>query len=252
MWGAVLVWVGLAWSAFGTVAIVTPLRRLFVPTRGRAVAIAALGVAVAIAGLAFPAVETRVPRVETRLDAFVPVYQFSERHTADVAASPDRVYDSIRAVTADEIALFQTLTFIRRFGRPGPESILKAPGKRPLLDVATSTSFLLLVDEPPRELVIGTLVSAPRGFRIPKRPTPEWFDRLSGPGLAKAVMNFWITPNGAGGSHLSTETRVFATDADTCRRFARYWHLIYPGSALIRRMWLRAIRLRAERPGPTG
>ena len=34
-----------------------------------------------------------------------------------------------------------------------------------------------------------------------------------------------------------------------CRylRFALYWRVIYPGSALIRRMWLRALRLRAER-----
>ncbi len=30
-------------------------------------------------------------------------------------------------------------------------------------------------------------------------------------------------------------------------RFAIYWRVIYPGSALIRRMWLDAIRRRAER-----
>jgi hypothetical protein len=42
---------------------------------------------------------------------------------------------------------------------------------------------------------------------------------------------------------------VFATDPASCRRFAVYWRVIYPGSALIRRMWLRAIRLRAERAG---
>jgi len=29
-------------------------------------------------------------------------------------------------------------------------------------------------------------------------------------------------------------------------RFAAYWRVIYPGSALIRVMWLRAIKQRAE------
>ncbi len=42
------------------------------------------------------------------------------------------------------------------------------------------------------------------------------------------------------------ETRVHATDDPTKRKFAAYWRTIYPGSALIRVMWLRAIRRRAE------
>jgi hypothetical protein len=39
-------------------------------------------------------------------------------------------------VTADEIALFRTLTWLRRFGRPGPESMLNPPPHVPVLDVA--------------------------------------------------------------------------------------------------------------------
>jgi hypothetical protein len=31
------------------------------------------------------------------------------------------------------------------------------------------------------------------------------------------------------------------------RQFAVYWRLIHPGSDIIRRMWLRAIKRRAER-----
>jgi hypothetical protein len=38
----------------------------------------------------------------------------------------------------------------------------------------------------------------------------------------------------------------------TARRFALYWRAIYPSSALIRRMWLRAIRERAERAAAGG
>jgi uncharacterized SAM-binding protein YcdF (DUF218 family) len=58
-------------------------------------------------------------------------------------------------------------------------------------------------------------------------------------------MNFLIAPDGPDGSVVSTETRVFATSPAARRRFAAYWRVIYPGSAIIRRMWLRAIRRRA-------
>ena len=60
-------------------------------------------------------------------------------------------------------------------------------------------------------------------------------------------MNFLVTPAGPGNSTISTETRVYADDAAAIHRFAIYWRLIHPGSDIIRRMWLRAIKERAEK-----
>jgi hypothetical protein len=48
-----------------------------------------------------------------------------------------------------------------------------------------------------------------------------------------------------GGSLVTTETRVHATDRNPVRRFGVYWRIIQPWSAVIRRMWLRAIDRRA-------
>jgi hypothetical protein len=59
-------------------------------------------------------------------------------------------------------------------------------------------------------------------------------------------MNFRVTPEENGWVALTTETRVLATNDRAKRRFGRYWHVIYPGSALIRVMWLKAIKARAE------
>ena len=59
-------------------------------------------------------------------------------------------------------------------------------------------------------------------------------------------MNFRVDKAGLAMCVVTTETRVCATDPRTRRKFAMYWWTIYPGSALIRRMWLRAIRRRAE------
>ena len=145
---------------------------------------------------------------------------------------------------ADEIPLFRLLTWIRTGGQELPENILNAGADRPLLDVATSSGFIYLADDPPREVVVGTVVVAPPGTR--GKLTPEVFRKPLPPGFALAGMNFRVIPDGKGGSIVTTETRVYANSDSARRRFAAYWRVIYPGSALIRRMWLRAIVRRAQ------
>jgi hypothetical protein len=201
------------------------------------------GLTIAVAWLVFPVREKRVTRVETRLDEFMPVWQFNERHSIEIAAPPAQAFAAMKAVTADEIFLFRALTWIRRGGRRLPESILNAGTDKPLLDVATRSGFVRLVDDAPRELVIGTVVKRPAGARI--RLSEDVFRKPLPPGFAIAAMNFLVSPNGSGGSTVSTETRVFANNDAARRGFARYWRVIYPGSALIRKMWLRAIKRRA-------
>ena len=246
MLGVLVLQLGIAVTVVGLISIVRPLRFLGIPSRRRATLVVLAGVVLFLLGGILPAPETRVSVAASRLDEFAPTYQFSEYHTLHVDAPPAAVYAAIRAVTADEIALFRTLSTIRRFGRKGPESILNVPEKQPILDVATRTTFLELAAEPDRELVVGTIVVAPAGFRRHEVATPEAYRELAAPGFAKATMNFRVEPDGTGGSRVSTETRVFATDPTARRRFARYWRIIYPGSSLLRRTWLRAIRERAE------
>ena len=191
----------------------------------------------------------------TLLEQFVPKWHFREVHAIAVLATPDRAYRAIETVTAGEIRFYRALTWVRRLGRPGADNILNAPPDAPMLDVATRSGFLLLAAIPPLpegergpggqgEIVIGTVVVAPRGAPRPK--TPEEFKAINGPGYAKAVMNFRIDRAGLAMSVVTTETRVYTTDPRTRRRFALYWWTIRAGSGLIRRMWLRAIRRKAE------
>lgn len=240
------VYLGLITAVLGVISLLYPLRFLGIPTRGRGAGAIFGGLCLIALGWALPAPVTRVAVARTHLDRFAPAYQFSEFHQLRIAAPPATVYAAMRQVTANEIRLFQTLTSIRRFGRDTPESILNAPESMPILDVATQTTFLTLADQPDREFVVGTVVAAPDGWTRARLRTPEDFVALTGPGFANATMNFRIEPDSGGGSLLTTETRVFATDPPTRRRFAAYWRVIYPGSALIRRSWLQAIRKRAE------
>ncbi len=162
-----------------------------------------------------------------RLDEFVPVWQFREYHATHVNATPARTFDAVRAVRAEDIFLFRTMVGLRRGFRRGKESILNPARGVPILEVATRTGFRYLADDPPREIVIGIDIAA----------------------HVFAAMNFLIAPDAGGGCTLSTETRVFSSATQAFRRFALYWFAIRGGSGLIRRMWLRAIRHRAERDG---
>jgi hypothetical protein len=243
---SIVVYAGLLIAAPGILSLAWPLRFLGIASRGTGAIVFGCGVAVALVGFLLPATESKVAAQQSRLDEFFPVYQFQEFHTIRVKAPRERVYAAIKEVRADEILFFRTLVWIRRRGGEGPESILNPSGDSPILDVALRTSFLKLAEEPGREIVLGTLVAVPRGWRPRGEPTPEAFRALREPGFAPAATNFRLEDAGANETRVITETRIFATDAATRRRFAVYWRVIYPGSALIRRMWLRAIKKRSE------
>ena len=244
MFASAIVYLGLLTAFVGFASVVVPLRFLRIRTRRRGAAIFAVGVLIVVIAFMLPAPEQHVAKATTHLDEFLPRWQFSEHHEARVAATPERVFEAIRGVRADEIALFRLLTWIRRCGKDLPENILNAGAERPILDVATSSGFIYLADDAPREIVVGTVVVAPPGTR--GTLTPDVFKKQLRPGFALAGMNFLVIPDGKGGSIVTTETRVYANSDSARRRFAAYWRVIYPGSALIRRMWLRAIVRRAR------
>ena len=246
MFGSAIVYTGLVVTTAGLILFIKPIERLHVDSRSRALVIAGIGAILVGVGLSLPARESRIKTTATRLDEFVPAWQFNERHTIRIAAPPARVFDAIKTVRADEISFFNALTWVRRGGRKLPESILNAGDSVPLLEVATRSGFIYLADEAPREVVVGTVISAPRGTRGVL--TPDVFKRGLAPGFVLAAMNFLVTPDGPNASLVSTETRVFANSSYSRRRFAGYWRTIYPGSALIRVMWLRAVRRRAMTP----
>jgi len=242
----VLVYAGLITAAAGLLSLLRPIRWLRIPTRLRALKVLVAGALIAVVGARLPAPLRAQSPQGSLLDGFVPRYQFNEVHSIDVRAPPDSVYAAITKVTAREIKLFRILTWIRspHIG-PVEESVLNPAADDPVLDVVTRSGFLLLAAAPPRELVFGTIGFS--GSLSAHTSTPEDFRKFNEPRHAKIAMNFLVTPAPDGSTHLRTETRVYATSDGARRGFAMYWRLIYPGSSIIRIMWLRAIRARAER-----
>jgi len=242
MFGSTIVYLGLGIFAAGLGCVVRPIRR-FRFTRRRGLGAVAVGALLASIGLLLPASESRVTQKETRLDEFAPVWQFREFHTIEVDAPAEHVFEAMKLVRADEVLLYRTLMWIRRGGQSLPHSVQTDEEQESLIDVATHSTFVVLAEDVPRELVIGTVVEAPQAMREPL--SPEFFQKPAPEGFALATMNFLVRENGPGHSLVSTETRVFANGPAAQRRFAAYWRIIYPGSAIIRRMWLRAIKRRA-------
>jgi len=193
-------------------------------TRRAGARVAAAGLAGMVVALLWPTTETRATET-AQLDKVMPVWEFDERHETEIAATPEKIFDAIRAVRADEIRFFNSLTAIRRGGRRTQESILNPSQSAPILEVALRRGFFIMADDAPREIVFGTTVIRP--------------DR------AIAAMNFRVVQRGSTCT-LITETRVHGTDAAARRRFAVYWRIIHPGSDIIRRGWLQAIKRRAE------
>jgi hypothetical protein len=237
LFGGAILYLALLGMAAGVASLVKPLRFLGIRTRKRGAAVLGLSLVAFVAGVYLPVTETRVETPRTRLDEFVPVYQFSEFHSVDIAASKERVDAAIRAVRPEEIRFLKTLMGIRGIGNMAPEG-------RPILESFITKSFMPLADEPGREIVFGQGGSAPGGRR--RRLTAGDFKAFPPGPLAKIAMNFRIQELDATHCILTTETRVYTAGPHVLRGFATYWRMIYPGSALIRREWLRAIQRRAE------
>ena len=193
------------------------------------------------------------------LDRYLPRYDVTEAHAVVVDAGTDLTWQAVRRSDLSRSAVIRVLLEMRSLpgrlqgfvqGRP------PGPARPPLtLDDMERAGFLLLGESPGHEIVFGTVVQpwkAVTGEEPAPRAGPGQFAAFDTPGYVKVAFNIRVEPYGSGRALLTTETRTAATDPASLRRFARYWMLIGPFSALIRRLMLQMVKSDAEqRPGPT-
>jgi hypothetical protein len=187
------------------------------------------------------------------IDEYLPDFDVVERHATVVRARPERVWAALRSTDFGRSPLIGSLLALRALPSwlAAPRRARRAAQHRRALtlDSIVSIGFVLLAERPERELVLG-VEGRFWTLRGDLRPTDATRFRMPpGPGLARAAWDFRVEPLANGGTRLSTETRVRCTDAAARRRFLPYWLLVRPGSGLIRRAMLAAIR-RAAETGP--
>jgi hypothetical protein len=194
------------------------------------------------------------------LDELMPVYDVVERHRTRVRAAPEIVFSAIRSADLSGDLLTRTLLAARAVPA-GFIALVQSPHAAVTefrsrraerargLDLAAfeRAGFSVVGERAPEELVIGLLGRfwTPRGG-LCANVSPAHLSAGPPQGYALAGWNFTITARDDGTSELRTETRVWCA-ADARTKFRAYWLVVRPGSGLIRRSMLRAIRREAER-----
>ncbi|MFC1845827.1 hypothetical protein ACFLYM_00230 [Chloroflexota bacterium] len=139
----------------------------------------------------------------------------------------------------------------RQFSKAWPQF----QSDQPFLDQMLDGPFVLLADSPNTELVFGLIVPGDIGrfwkhvdYMFTTKTSIQEFLEFDQPDYAKVAANFLVgQPDARGLVKVSTESRIKALSPAAGKGFKAYWNAIYPGSWLIRKMWLSAIKRRAER-----
>jgi hypothetical protein len=158
------------------------------------------------------------------IDQVLPEWDANEVHETVLAVTPERALAAALAVPAAPDAIVRGLLRLR--GLPSSGSIEEL-----LLGMGFERLALA-----PDEVVFG---AAGTPWKL-GGGLGRFEDGL--PGTVRIAANFRVEPLADGGTRLSTETRIAAVDDPAGRAFRRYWRLIGPFSALIRRRWLAAVR----------
>jgi hypothetical protein len=235
-----LAYTGIAIAVCGLANIVVPFRFLGIRKRVVGMLVLMAGVVLALAALNWPAPMVQTSQHRTILDEVMPEYQFYERHSQRIHAPPAEVMQAIQKCTVGELKSWGTLMRIRATALRRTYSDPGNPDE-PVLDALRGSFIPLSTDE--HEIVMGGI-----GTVRPPRPKIEdlgQFAAYQQEGV-KIAFNLRVESAGDGWSTIHTETRVVALDDHSRRIMARYWRLIVPGSGLLRREWLEAIRRRAE------
>jgi hypothetical protein len=183
------------------------------------------------------------------IDRFMPRCDVSEYHERAVQASGARTYAAIWDADLAAAWLVKGLLALRSIPAFLSSPAARRPGPRVTLREILRHGFCLLGEDPGREVVLGVTGRfwKPTGNIVPSAAAD--FRAPLPPGLARAAWNFVVQERGDGTSLLTTETRVACADVAALRSFRRYWLVVGPFSALIRRHMLRAIAGAAR--GPT-
>ena len=178
------------------------------------------------------------------IDEFLPDYDVIEHHAVDVDAPVDEAYRAVKELDLARSPIVLALLFAR--GLPHLFTGAVKPKRQLRLDDMVESGFVVLGEEPDRELVLGIVGKFWQLSSGVLRIQPDEFAGFDTPGYAKAAWNLVVSARPGGGSKVETATRVVCTDDAARRQFSRYWWLIGRFSALIRRVMLRNIKREAE------
>ncbi len=244
---SVVPYAGLILVVTGLICLIHPLKTIFVRSRKTAACLIAAAFLGAGLALFWPASTTTVSECKSLLDGAMPQYEFVEHHQIRVAATPARAYSALQAVTPDELAAYPILMKMRNAAMLRSWSRPKGPSPSIIDTFSDPRSGYMLIQQNEQEMVFGGIGRVRPTGEQPILSSPAAFASFERRGCVKVAFNLKVDDAGNGSTTVSTETRLHALDPESRRATAVYWRLIYPGSGMLRTMWLQAARNRAEK-----
>lgn len=240
---SVLAYSGMAAALFGVANLALPFRFLGIRRRYMGVLIFAGGGVLSFTALLWPASMLRVAHPGSLLDEIMPEYQFHERHSIRIHAQPEQVMQAIRLTTFGDMKSLITLLKIRGafLHQPSREAVA-LPRDLRILDAFAASGYVSGGSN--HEIVTAGGANARARHPLAVHTLQE-FAACREPGAVKIAFDFDVHDAGRGWSTVDAETRMAVPDGSS-RGPAIYWRLILPGSGLLRRQWLEAIKRRAE------
>jgi hypothetical protein len=188
---------------------------------------------------------TRSLEARSLIDEFLPSGDFSAAYTIGIDASTSAVYQCLLQSDFSDAWLVRFLMSLRS-GKWLPRN--RIPGD--LLERLKGTGFVVLVEVPDEELVIGVAGRfwRPDGGRCMELAADD-FTGFSRPGYAKVAWNFKLRADSSESTVLSTETRIKCFGRAALWKFRIYWSLVGPFSGLMRKAILKRVKSEAQSKG---
>jgi hypothetical protein len=244
-------WIGMILALAGVISLFCPLRFLLILNRTIAAFVVSGGVLMSALSLLWP-VKMKHSRTEMQIDKFLPDYAFGEFHELSVDVDAGKAKEVFGSTGVKEIPVVHALMKIRGIADDDMKKNYGTTSLVPGSEMISTPDFNFFTVAPDEWLMFMILKSSMFGDKSGKPAPPEitsveQFTSFNDIGYVKVAANFRFIGNGNGRTILSTETRVYGLSQRDSRIFGFYWRMIYPGSAIIRRLWLDIIKKSAEK-----
>ena len=245
-------WIGVILAVVGAVSLIHPLTFLLILNRFIAALVMVGGVLISLASLLYPVKMKHSSTTNQKIDTLLPDFAFNEFHEVRVNASPERVKQLLQVTGVKDIAAARWLMKIRGIADEDVDLSDRASHNIVGSDTISAPDFNFFVVAPDEWITVMILKSViiTNNSNQPAPPEIsrlEEFTSFDTPGYVKVAVNFRFISTGNNETVLTTETRNKGITAHDNRVFGYYWKIIYPGSAIIRRVWLDTIKKKAQR-----
>jgi len=244
-------WIGIIITVISVISLFYPLTFLFILNRTIAVCVILGGILISTISLLCPVKLKHSSTSNQQIDSLLTDFAFNEFHEVRINASIDRVKEVLQVTGVKDIPVAHLLMKLRGIADENIDMSDRASNNLVGSDTVSTPDFNFFVvaaDEWITVMILKSVIITNNSKRPapPEIATLEQFKLFNEPGYVKVAVNFRFIRVNNSVTILTTETRNNGITYKDNRIFGYYWRIIYPGSAIIRRVWLNTIRKKAQ------